>query len=65
MECTLQCEQLTGKMTKILEASEQLTVLNSRLAMQKMALAEKTAACEQYFAEITEGKWYSLRVYMP
>jgi hypothetical protein len=63
MKCTLQCERLTGEMTKIWEASEQLKVLNSRLAMQKMALAEKTSVCEQCFVEITEGKW-PLRVYM-
>jgi hypothetical protein len=43
-------------MTKILEASEELKELNAKLEIKKISVAEKTAACEQFFAEIKEGK---------
>ena len=51
-----QCERLAGGVTKILEASEELEELNAKLAIQKTAVAEKTAACEQLLSEIKEGK---------
>lgn len=40
---------------KIAEASEMLVVLNERLAIQKVAVTEKTAACEKMLAIIAEG----------
>lgn len=43
---SVQCERLQGGLQKIAEASEQLAVLNDRLAVQKVAVAEKSEACE-------------------
>jgi hypothetical protein len=43
-------------MTKILEGSEELSELFAKLKIQKTAVAEKTAECEQIFAAIAEGK---------
>lgn len=40
-------------MEKIAEASEMLTVLNEKLAIQKVAVNEKSAACESLLAGIT------------
>ena len=50
-----QCDRLTGGMQKLLEASEQLNELNDKLAIQKVAVTEKTAACENLLAEIAAG----------
>ncbi|XP_046382890.1 dynein axonemal heavy chain 10 [Ischnura elegans] len=50
-----QCERLSSGLTKIDEASEELDVLNQKLALQKIAVAEKTAACEALLAEITSA----------
>ena len=43
----VQCDRLAGGLQKIAEASEQLAILNEKLAVQKVAVTEKTAACEQ------------------
>lgn len=51
----LQCEWLSGGMTKILDASEELKQLNAKLEIFKIAVAKKTAACEHLLAEIKEG----------
>ncbi|XP_072163343.1 dynein axonemal heavy chain 10-like [Diadema setosum] len=48
-----QCKRLEGGMAKLAEASVQLNELNEKLAVQKVALAEKNAACEKLLAEIT------------
>ena len=40
-------------MAKLAEASVQLNELNEKLAVQKVVLAEKNAACEILLAEIT------------
>ena len=40
---------------KIAEASEQLAILNEKLAVQKVAVTEKTAACEKLLEEISVG----------
>ena len=40
---------------KIAEASEQLAILNEKLAVQKVAVTEKTAACEKLLEEISAG----------
>ena len=42
-------------MTKIKEASEQLNDLNEKLAIQKVAVTEKTAACEALLEDISVG----------
>lgn len=56
-----QCKHLEGGLDKIKEASEQLEVLNVKLAEQKVVLAEKSAACEALLEEIatntTVGEW--------
>ncbi|XP_063229306.1 dynein axonemal heavy chain 10 [Bacillus rossius redtenbacheri] len=51
-----QCERLAGGLTKIAEASEELKVLNEKLAVQEVVLAEKTRACEKLLQDIEEGK---------
>lgn len=50
-----QCERLQGGLQKIAEASEQLAILNDRLAVQKVAVAEKSEACEIMLEEISTG----------
>ncbi|KAJ9583316.1 hypothetical protein L9F63_022333, partial [Diploptera punctata] len=50
-----QCQRLAGGVTKILEASEELKELNAKLEIQKVAVAEKTKACEELLAEIKEA----------
>lgn len=47
-----QCKHLEGGLEKINEASEQLEVLNVKLAEQKDVLAEKSTACEALLEEI-------------
>jgi hypothetical protein len=42
-------------MKKLVEASEQLAVLNEKLAVQRIAVVEKTAACEALLEEIAAG----------
>jgi dynein heavy chain, axonemal len=42
-------------MKKLVEASEQLAVLNDKLAVQRIAVVEKTAACEALLSEISAG----------
>jgi dynein heavy chain len=51
----IQCERLQGGLQKIAEASEQLAILNDRLAVQKVAVAEKSEACEIMLEEISTG----------
>ncbi|PVD32839.1 hypothetical protein C0Q70_08286 [Pomacea canaliculata] len=50
-----QCDRLAGGLQKIADASEMLAVLNERLAVQKVAVTEKTAACEALLEEIASG----------
>ena len=40
-------------MQKLADASEQLTVLNEKLAIQRVAVKEKTEACEILLEEIS------------
>jgi len=42
-------------MTKLVEAGEQLGVLNEKLATQRVAVVEKTAACDGLLNEITSA----------
>eukprot|EP00069_Balaena_mysticetus_P013367 bmy_01484T0 len=47
-----QCRRLEGGLDKLKEATVQLDELNQKLAEQKIALAEKSAACEALLEEI-------------
>ena len=47
-----QCKRLEGGLDKLKEATVQLDELNQKLAEQKIALAEKSAACEALLEEI-------------
>ena len=51
----IQCDRLQGSLLKIAEASEQLAILNDKLSVQKVAVTEKTAACEEMLQEISSG----------
>ena len=48
----LQCQRLSSGLTKILEASEQLSVLNEKLEVQKVAVTEKSMACNVLLEDI-------------
>lgn len=61
----LQCEQLAGGMTKILEASEAMKQLSAKLEIQKVAVAKKTAACEHLHEDIKGGNQYQNTVDLP
>ncbi|EDO35852.1 predicted protein [Nematostella vectensis] len=47
-----QCHRLEGGLGKLLAASEQLAELNEKLAVQKIAVTEKSEACEKLLVEI-------------
>ena len=49
----LQCERFISGMSKLVEAGEQLAVLNEKLAAQRVAVVEKTASCDALLDEIT------------
>ncbi|RUS75419.1 hypothetical protein EGW08_016830, partial [Elysia chlorotica] len=49
------CERLQGGLAKIADASAMLTVLNEKLAVQRVAVREKTIACETLLAEIARS----------
>ena len=51
--CFLQCRRLDGGLSKLLSASEQLAELNEKLAVQKIAVTEKTESCELLLSEIS------------
>ncbi|XP_063051673.1 dynein axonemal heavy chain 10 [Engraulis encrasicolus] len=48
-----QCKRLEGGLDKLEEASKQLAELNTKLAEQKVVLAEKSKACEILLKEIS------------
>lgn len=48
----LQCHRLDGGLSKLLAASEQLKELNEKLEIQKVAVTEKSEACEKLLEEI-------------
>uniref|UniRef100_A0A8C9TU55 Dynein axonemal heavy chain 10 n=1 Tax=Scleropages formosus TaxID=113540 RepID=A0A8C9TU55_SCLFO len=48
-----QCRRLEGGLDKLKEASVQLAELNTKLAEQKVVLAEKSSACEILLQEIS------------
>lgn len=47
-----QCHRLDGGLSKLLAASEQLKELNEKLEIQKVAVTEKSEACEKLLIEI-------------
>lgn len=47
-----QCKRLEGGLDKLKEATIQLDELNQKLAVQKVVLVEKSAACEALLEEI-------------
>lgn len=47
-----QCHRLDGGLSKLLAASEQLKELNEKLEVQKVAVTEKSEACEKLLEEI-------------
>ncbi|XP_050408300.1 dynein axonemal heavy chain 10 [Patella vulgata] len=50
-----QCERLAGGLQKIADASDMLAVLSEKLAVQEVAVREKTAACQELLEEIAIG----------
>lgn len=48
------CSRLSGGLTKLNEASEQIKVLNSQLEVQKVAVTEKSGACEALLSDISQ-----------
>ena len=48
-----QCHRLGGGLTKLMEASEQIKVLNQQLEVQKVAVTKKSVACEALLEDIT------------
>ncbi len=54
MSLVFQCRRLDGGLSKLLAASEQLVELNEKLEIQKVAVTEKTEACEKLLEEITQ-----------
>ncbi|EDV22455.1 uncharacterized protein TRIADDRAFT_50643 [Trichoplax adhaerens] len=48
-----QCQRLEGGLTKLIEASEALKELNQKLEIQKVAVTQKTIACERLLEEIS------------
>lgn len=49
-----QCQRLSGGLKKLMEASEQIKVLNEQLKVQKKAVGEKSEACEVLLKDIVE-----------
>ena len=49
-----QCQRLGGGLMKLNEATDQIKVLNDQLQVQKVAVAEKSEACEVLLKDISE-----------
>lgn len=49
-----QCHRLSGGLTKLMEASEQIKILNEQLQIQKEAVGKKSEACEILLKDILE-----------
>ena len=47
------CSRLSGGLTKLNEATEQIKVLNEQLVVQKVAVTEKSEACETLLTDIS------------
>ncbi|CAG5116362.1 unnamed protein product, partial [Candidula unifasciata] len=50
-----QCERLQGGLSKIEDATKMLAILNEKLAVQRVAVTEKTVACEALLREIAQS----------
>jgi dynein heavy chain len=55
LDSFFQCHRLDGGLSKLLVASNQLAELNEKLAIQKVAVTEKSEACEKLLAEISQN----------
>ena len=51
-----QCHRLDGGLMKLMEATEQIKVLNEQLEVQKVAVTEKSEACDILLKDILEKK---------
>ena len=49
-----QCQRLGGGLNKLMEAAEQIKVLNDQLKVQKEAVGKKTEGCEVLLKNILE-----------
>ena len=49
-----QCHRLDGGLTKLMEATEQIKVLDEQLKVQKVAVTEKSEACEILLTDISQ-----------
>ncbi len=49
-----QCQRLGGGLTKLMEATEQIKVLNEQLKVQKVAVSQKSEGCEILLKDISE-----------
>ena len=49
-----QCQRLGGGLKKLMEATEQIKVLNEQLKVQKVAVSQKSEACEVLLKDISE-----------
>ena len=47
------CHRLGGGLTKLMEATEQIKVLNQQLEVQKVAVTEKSEGCEVLLGDIS------------
>ena len=54
------CDRLDGGLKKLDEASQQLSVLNAQLEVQKVAVQEKSITCETMLEDITTRKGLAL-----
>lgn len=48
-----QCNRLSGGLRKLIEAAEQIKVMNEKLEVQQVAVKEKSDACEALLEDIT------------
>ena len=49
-----QCQRLEGGLNKLMEATEQIKVLNEQLEVQKVAVTKKSEACNILLKDISE-----------
>ena len=54
MYVSLQCQRLGSGLTKLIEAADQIKVMNEKLEVQQVAVKQKSEACETLLADISE-----------
>ena len=57
-----QCQRLSGGLLKLIEAADQIKVMNEKLQVQQVAVTQKSQACEELLTDIsdkTEQVWQS------